>query len=128
VHVRVDIDENDAWRFRPGVRAKAFLRGNTAIAFDVSFAYVEPYVVPKTSLTGATTERVDTRVLQVIFGADKKELPIYAGQQVDVYIETSPIPNQVPDQRDLSAPIAAISHPLVDSIAPTVTSEGRGEN
>jgi hypothetical protein len=88
VHVRVDVDENDAWRFRSGVRAKAFLRGNSAIAFDMSFAYVEPYVVPKTSLTGASTERVDTRVLQVVFGALKAELPIYAGQQVDVYIET----------------------------------------
>ena len=28
LHVRVDIDENDAWRFRPGGRAIAYLRGN----------------------------------------------------------------------------------------------------
>jgi HlyD family secretion protein len=89
IHVRVEIDENDAWRFRSGARARAFLRGNSAIAFDMSFAYVEPYVVPKTSLTGASTERVDTRVLQVVFSALKEGLPIYAGQQVDVYIETS---------------------------------------
>jgi hypothetical protein len=90
VHVRVDVDENDAWRFRSGARAKAVLRGNSAIAFDMNFAYVEPYVVPKISLTGASTERVDTRVLQVVFSALKRELPIYAGQQVDVYIETLP--------------------------------------
>ena len=87
-HVRVDVDENDAWRLRPGMPAKAFLRGNSAIAFDLSFAYVEPYVVPKTELSGASTERVDTRVLQVVYGVSKNELPIYVGQQVDVYIET----------------------------------------
>ncbi len=121
LHLRVDIDENDAWRFRPGVRAKAFLRGNSEIAFDVNFAYVEPYVVPKTSLTGASTERVDTRVLQVIFAAQKAELPIYVGQQVDVYIDTSavqPVPDQRPAQPDLSAPTASISNSRVKPIAP----------
>jgi len=88
LHVRVDIDENDAWRLRPGMPAKAFLRGNSAIAFDLSFAYIEPYVVPKTELTGASSERVDTRVLQVIYSVRKDDLPIYVGQQLDVYIET----------------------------------------
>jgi len=88
LHVRIDIDENDAWRLRPGMPAKAFLRGNSAIAFDLSFAYVEPYVVPKTELSGTSTERVDTRVLQVVYSVSKGDLPIYVGQQVDVYIET----------------------------------------
>jgi HlyD family secretion protein len=88
LHVRVDIDENDAWRLRSGMPAKAFLRGNGAVAFDLSFAYVEPYVVPKAELSGLSTERVDTRVLQVIYGVRKGDLPIYVGQQVDVYIET----------------------------------------
>jgi HlyD family secretion protein len=108
IHLRVDIDENDAWRFRPGARAKAFLRGNSEIAFDVDFAYVEPYVVPKTSLTGASNERVDTRVLQVIFAARRAELPLYVGQQVDVYIDTSAVqpPGQRPAEPD--APTASI--------------------
>jgi multidrug resistance efflux pump len=128
VHVRVDVDENDAWRFRPGARAKAFLRGNSTIAFDMSFAYVEPYVVPKVSLTGASTERVDTRVLQVIFSARKSDLPIYAGQQVDVYIETSANPDQRPDRPDPSSPVAAASHLVVDSIVPAATSASRSEN
>ncbi|HWF96513.1 MAG TPA: efflux RND transporter periplasmic adaptor subunit [Xanthobacteraceae bacterium] len=128
VHVRVDVDENDAWRFRSGVRAKAFLRGNSAIAFDMTFAYVEPYVVPKLSLTGASTERVDTRVLQVVFSAPKKELPIYAGQQVDVYIETSADPDPRQDRPDTSVPAAAISSSLVNSVAPTAAPVGQDEN
>jgi multidrug resistance efflux pump len=128
IHVRVDVDENDAWRFRSGARAKGFLRGNSAIAFDMSFAYVEPYVVPKASLTGASTERVDTRVLQVVFSAPKNALPIYAGQQVDVYIETSSdhtVSDQRPPQPDLSAPRASLSSSFVNPITPTATGVDR---
>ena len=48
---------------------------------------VEPYVVPKKSLTGDNTERVDTRVLQVIYAMDVTDRPIYVGQQMDVFID-----------------------------------------
>ena len=48
---------------------------------------VEPYVVPKKSLTGDNTERVDTRVLQVIYAVDDSPRRLYVGQQLDVYIE-----------------------------------------
>lgn len=51
----------------------------------------EPYVIPKKSLTGDTTERVDTRVLQVIYRVRDPNAPLYVGQQMDVYIET-PVP------------------------------------
>ena len=88
-HIRVDVDENDAWRFRTGARATAFLRGNRDFKAEVRFARVEPYVTPKVSLTGSSSERVDTRVLQVIYSFDRKVLPVYVGQQVDVFIETN---------------------------------------
>ena len=88
LHIRVDIDENDAWRFKPHTRAMVFLRGNRDLKTSVSFDYVEPYVTPKTSLTGSSSERVDTRVLQVIYRFDRRAIPAYVGQQVDVFIET----------------------------------------
>lgn len=87
LHVRVDIDENDAWRFRPNAPAAAALRGNREFRANLSFARVEPYVVPKKSLTGDSTERVDTRVLQVLYSFDRAQLPAYVGQQMDVFIE-----------------------------------------
>ena len=87
VHVRVDIDENDAWRFNKNNKAVAFLRGNRDFKVDLNLAYVEPYVVPKKSLTGDSNERVDTRVLQALYSFDRKQLPIYVGQQMDVFIE-----------------------------------------
>jgi HlyD family secretion protein len=87
LHVRVDIDEADAWRFRAGARAIAYLRGNSSISVPASFVRIEPYVTPKKSLTGASAERVDTRVLQVLFAFERGALPIYVGQQMDVFVE-----------------------------------------
>ena len=46
------------------------MRGDPHHEFALSFVRVEPYVVPKKSLTGDNTERVDTRVLQVIYAFD----------------------------------------------------------
>lgn len=86
--VRTDIDENDAWRVQPDARAVAFVRGNPKLQTALKFERVDPYVLPKTSLTGDSTERVDTRALQVIYSFDHTALPIYVGQQVDVFIET----------------------------------------
>jgi multidrug resistance efflux pump len=95
LHVRVDIDENDAWRFDKNSKAVAFLRGNRNFKVDLILAYVEPYVVPKKSLTGDSNERVDTRVLQALYRFDRKQLPIYVGQQMDVFIEAQDYsPNQ----------------------------------
>jgi HlyD family secretion protein len=91
VNVRTDIDENDAWRFSPGARAIAYVRGNPELHTELKFVRVEPYVVPKKSLTGDTTERVDTRVLQVLYGFPHDQLNVYVGQQMDVYIEAPPI-------------------------------------
>ncbi|MGZ4981152.1 MAG: efflux RND transporter periplasmic adaptor subunit [Methylobacter sp.] len=87
LHVRVDIDENDAWRFDKNSKAIAFLRGNRDFKTDLVPAYVEPYVVPKKSLTGDSTEQVDTRVLQALYSFDRNQLPVYVGQQMDVFIE-----------------------------------------
>lgn len=88
LQVRADIDEQNATRIRPGQKAYGYLKGNPAVTFPLKFIRIEPYVIPKISLTGASTERVDTRVLQVVYSLERpKEPPLYVGQQVDVYIE-----------------------------------------
>jgi multidrug efflux pump subunit AcrA (membrane-fusion protein) len=87
VNVRVDVDENDAWRFRKDAAAVAFVRGNRDLKSDLRLEYVEPYVVPKRSLTGDSTERVDTRVMQAVYSFERGKLPVFLGQQMDVFIE-----------------------------------------
>ena len=89
MNVRVDVDEHDAWRVRPDAPAIGYLQGNNKISAKLHFVRFEPYVIPKVSLTGAPTERVDTRVLQVVYSFERGDLPIYVGQQMDVYIDAA---------------------------------------
>ena len=90
LHVRVDIDEHDIPRFRTTAAARAYVRGNGNHPLELTFVRVEPYVIPKKALTGDNTERVDTRVLPVIYAVQSSEQPIYVGQQLDVHIEAPP--------------------------------------
>jgi RND family efflux transporter MFP subunit len=87
LHVRVDVDETEAWRVQAGAAATAVVRGNPQIRTPLRFVRFEPYIIPKRSLTGESTERVDTRVLQVIYSFERGELPVFVGQQMDVFIE-----------------------------------------
>lgn len=88
LQVRADVDEQNATRIQPGQQAVASLKGDPSVRFPLEFVRVEPCIIPKVSLTGASTERVDTRVLQVIFSFDRPtKVPVYVGQQVDVFIE-----------------------------------------
>jgi RND family efflux transporter MFP subunit len=86
LHVRVDIDENDAWRVPAGAPATAFVRGNGNQHVNLKFVRFEPSVLPKRSLTGDSTERVDTPVLQAIYRIEPSDLRLFVGQQMDVYI------------------------------------------
>ena len=90
LHVRVDIDEYDIHRLRLDAQALATLKGEPEITFPLKFVRVEPYVIPKRSLTGDNTERVDTRVLQLIYAIDCGQRQLYVGQQLDVFIDAGP--------------------------------------
>jgi RND family efflux transporter MFP subunit len=90
LHVRVDIDQNDAWRFKRGAQAVGFVRGNSRLKTPLQFVRIEPYVIPKVSLTGQSAELVDTRVLQVVYSFDHAAVPVFVGQQMDVYIQAEP--------------------------------------
>lgn len=96
MQVRVDVDEQNASRIRPNQPAVAFLKNNTSYKIPLEYVRIEPYVIPKKSLTGSSEERVDTRVLQLIYSFNSKQgIPVYVGQQVDVYIDTSTNESQV---------------------------------
>jgi len=91
LQLRVDVDEQLAPRIHKGLRASACIKGDSSNPIPLEFVRIEPYIVPKRSLTGSSLERVDTRVLQVIFSfPNNAERPIYVGQQMDVYMEDKP--------------------------------------
>lgn len=87
LHLRIDIDEQDLPRFRTGLPGRGYVRGDATNPVSLSFVRVEPYVQPKKSLTGSGTERVDTRVLQLIYAIQPTDQSIYVGQQFDVYLD-----------------------------------------
>jgi multidrug efflux pump subunit AcrA (membrane-fusion protein) len=87
LHVRVDVDEHEGWRVRAGAEGVGHLRGNADVTTPLRFVRFEPFVVPKRSLTGDSAERVDTRVLQVIYRVERDDLPLFVGQQLDVFID-----------------------------------------
>jgi len=87
LQIRADIDEQNAPLVVANEPAVAFLKGDTKSPIPLRFVRIEPFVVPKRSLTDDSTERVDTRVLQVIFEFSRPETPVYVGQQMDVFIQ-----------------------------------------
>ncbi len=108
LHVRVDIDEFEIGRFDPAAPAKAMPRGSPAQVHTLRFVRVEPFVVPKKSLTGDNSERVDTRVLQVVYECEPSadatpdgDRRLFVGQQVDVFIESR---ENVPASPEVAAP------------------------
>jgi HlyD family secretion protein len=89
LHVRVDIDEQDLPRFRPDLKGTGYVRGDAVTPLSLRFVRVEPLAEPKRSLTNAGNERVDTRVLQVIYAFEERPA-VYVGQQIDVFLDNLP--------------------------------------
>ena len=85
--IRADIDEQLAPQVEEGVPAVGYLKGDTNHPLPLEFVRIEPFVIPKVSLTGASNERVDTRVLQVIYRIQSGPgVRLYPGQQMDLYL------------------------------------------
>ena len=88
LQVRCYIDEILVHRLPPAARidGQMSVRG-TDVKVPLEFVRVQPYVSPKIELSDERTERVDVRVLPVIFKfAKPKDLNLYPGQLVDVYV------------------------------------------
>jgi multidrug resistance efflux pump len=86
LHVRIDIDEEQAPRVALGQPATVSPRGAADRQIKARFVRAEPLVVPKRSLTNSAAERVDVRVLQVIYALPETNGLFRVGQQVDAYI------------------------------------------
>ncbi|MDJ0979359.1 MAG: efflux RND transporter periplasmic adaptor subunit [Erythrobacter sp.] len=85
LHVRIDVDENEAPRVKEGAPAIVSPRGASDRQVKATFVRAEPQVVPKRQLTNSAAERVDVRVLQLIYALPESDL-FRVGQQVDAFI------------------------------------------
>lgn len=88
LQVRVYVDEILIHRLADPSKltAEMFIRG-TDTHVPLTFTRIQPYVSPKIELSDGRQERVDLRVLPLIFRfASTKALNLYPGQLVDVYV------------------------------------------
>ena len=88
LNVRCYVDEILVPRLPSGSRmiAQMSIRGSN-VKIPLQFVRVQPYVSPKIELSDQRQERVDVRVLPVIFKIDKPaNVNLYPGELVDVYI------------------------------------------
>lgn len=91
LHVRVDIDENEVARVALGQPAVISPRGAAELHVNATFVRAEPQVVPKRSLTNSAAERVDVRVLQLIYALPESDA-FRVGQQIDAFIPAKAAP------------------------------------
>lgn len=116
-------DEEDCPRLKLHVPAVAEVRdGLPNSSFPLKFVRLEPYIVPKVSLTGINVEPVDTRVAQVIFAVDSEtplvqEHRLLIGRLLDVLIDVGGerLPTRLATERSLQvligvAPAVTILH------------------
>ena len=95
LHVRAQVDEEDialitreAAKGTASVRAMARTRGSVVADLPLTLVRIEPYARGKTDLMGTNAERVDTRVIDVVFRVTS--LPaggVFPGQAVDVFVD-----------------------------------------
>ncbi len=90
LRVRAQVDEEDIALVSPSSRAVARSRGSVVVETPLKLVRIEPFGRPKGDLSGVTTERVDTRVIDVVFEfVGEPGVPLYTGLAVDVFIEAS---------------------------------------
>ncbi len=92
LHVRTDIDELDGWRFDASGKAVASIRGGSKTQVPLRFVRLVPDVAAKRTLTGENGERIDTRVIQVIYALENPPAFVQPGMLVDVAVAAKPTP------------------------------------
>jgi len=68
------------------MKARMSIRGSN-VTIPLDYVRMQPYVSPKIELSDEKQERVDVRVLPIIFSVEKpKDVNLYSGELVDVYV------------------------------------------
>lgn len=90
LQVRVFVDELLTPQLPEGndLEATLFVRGMNNKSIPLRFVNIQPLTIPNIELSDQRKERVDVRVLPIIFQFEKpKDITLYPGQLVDVYIK-----------------------------------------
>ena len=89
LQVKAYLDEILVPRLPPtrDITAQMFVRGGSDAGIALQFVRIDPYVTPKIELSDQRLEKVDVRVLPIIFRfKPPPDARLYPGELVDVYI------------------------------------------
>jgi len=86
LYVRVEFDEEEVGNIVKKAPAYGFTRDDSKTKIPLTFVRFEPHVQPKKNLAIAG-QRVDTRVLQVLYALPQEISTIFTGQQLDVFVK-----------------------------------------
>ncbi len=90
LNIRAQVDEEDISLVTTKAKAVGRTRGAVVEDIAVELLRIEPFARPKSDLNGANTERVDTRVIDVLFRViTPPKSRIYPGQAVDIFIDAA---------------------------------------
>ncbi len=122
--LRVDIDEQDLPFFSPEARAIATLKGRPQVRFPLTYSDTEPSIISRSSPAGSQSDPGGSRVLPVLYALPiETAVPLYVGQELDVYIETAKPPEGVV----LDAEPATVKKPFEDE-DPAPVAEPRSQS
>lgn len=105
--VRVEIDESQAWKFRPGAAGKGWLRGDTSKPVDLAFERVEPRAAARRAIPGKPGERLDSRAMQTLYRLVDPPEYLRPGLLLEVDLEGSAAP--APRSRTVAVEAATTS-------------------
>lgn len=89
--LKVNVPEEEIWRVCENAEGVAFVRGNSQISIPLEFVKIAPFAEPKKNIAGFISEEIfDIRTLPVFYRFARKDLPVYPGEMLDVYLEAKP--------------------------------------
>ena len=88
LNVRVAVDDADISRVDESAPAVGILRGNNK-RVPLKFVRIEPYGTPKINLSTNVREKIDTRVIEIIYTFNSTKTTALPGQQMDVFIKSA---------------------------------------
>lgn len=65
--VRVEVDESQVWKLKPGLPGQGWLRGDRSAPVTLRYERIEPRAAARRAIQGKPGERLDGRAVQVLY-------------------------------------------------------------
>lgn len=96
--VRVEIDESQVWKLRPGAPGQGWLRGDRSRPIELRYERTEPRAAARRAVPGKPGERLDGRAVQVLYRLVDPLPHLRPGLLLEVDIDASAVQAAAPAQ------------------------------